>query len=129
MEAKSPLKGEEKSRSTRLVHLDRKEELRKKKIYWILRRGQDIFFSALALLVLWPLMLILALIIWIDDPHGSPVFSQLRCGRDGKLFKMYKFRSMYLDAEARKAELMKENRISDGMMFKLEFDPRIIGCE
>ena len=124
MEAKSPLKGEEKSRSTRLVHLDRKEELRKKKIYWILRRGQDIFFSALALLVLWPLMLILALIIWIDDPHGSPVFSQLRCGRDGKLFKMYKFRSMYVDAEQRLEEILKDNEM-DGPAFKMKDDPRI----
>ena len=42
---------------------------------------------------------------------------------------MYKFRSMYPDAEARKAELMKENRISDGRMFKLDYDPRIIGCK
>lgn len=124
MEAKSPLKGEEKSRSTRLVKLDRKEELRKKKIYWILRRGQDIFFSALALLVLWPLMLILALIIWIDDPHGSPVFSQLRCGRDGKLFKMYKFRSMYVDAEQRLEEILKDNEM-DGPAFKMKDDPRI----
>ena len=40
---------------------------------------------------------------------------------------MYKFRSMYMDAEARKAELMKDNRVGDGMMFKLDFDPRIIG--
>jgi len=42
---------------------------------------------------------------------------------------MYKFRSMYLDAEDRKAELMKENRVKDGMMFKLDYDPRIIGCK
>lgn len=40
---------------------------------------------------------------------------------------MYKFRSMYIDAEARKAELMKENRLGDGKMFKLDFDPRVIG--
>ena len=42
---------------------------------------------------------------------------------------MYKIRSMYLDAEERKKELMKDNRVSDGMMFKLDFDPRIIGNE
>ena len=42
---------------------------------------------------------------------------------------MYKFRSMYMDAEERKAELMKENRVQDGMMFKLDFDPRIIGSK
>ena len=40
---------------------------------------------------------------------------------------MYKFRSMYMDAEARKAELMKDNKLGDGKMFKLDFDPRVIG--
>ena len=48
-------------------------------------------------------------------------------GKNGKRFKMYKFRSMYLNAEERKQELMAQNRVKDGMMFKLEFDPRIIG--
>ena len=48
---------------------------------------------------------------------------------NGRKFKFYKIRSMYLDAEQRKAELMKDNRVSDGMMFKLDFDPRIIGNE
>ena len=44
-----------------------------------------------------------------------------------KKFKMYKFRSMYMDAEERKKELMAQNKISDGLMFKMDFDPRIIG--
>ena len=48
-------------------------------------------------------------------------------GKNGKKFKIYKFRSMYMDAEARKAELMKQNRVADGKMFKLDFDPRVIG--
>ena len=46
---------------------------------------------------------------------------------NGKKFKMYKFRSMYMDAEERKKELMAQNRVKDGMMFKLDWDPRIIG--
>ena len=50
-------------------------------------------------------------------------------GRNGKRFMMYKFRSMYLDAEAHKQELMEKNRIGDGMMFKLEEDPRILGSK
>ena len=50
-------------------------------------------------------------------------------GRNGKRFRIYKFRSMYMDAEERKKELMKENRVKDGMMFKLEWDPRIIGSK
>ena len=115
---------EETSDAHKLVHLDRKEQLRAKKRYWVLRRGQDIFFSALALLLLWPLMVILALVIYIDDPNGGPFFSQLRCGRDGKLFKMYKFRSMYVDAEERLADILKDNEM-DGPAFKMKDDPRI----
>lgn len=108
----------------KLVQLDRNEQLYSKKGYWILRRGQDILFSFLALLLLLPWMLLLALIIYLDDPHGSPIFAQVRCGRDGKLFKMYKFRSMYVDAEARLQELLKENEM-DGPAFKMKDDPRI----
>lgn len=107
-----------------LVTIDRGEQLRTRRGYWALRRGQDIFFTSLALLILWPVMLITALVIWVDDPHGSPVFSQIRCGRDGKLFKMYKFRSMYVDAEERLAELLDENEM-DGPAFKIKDDPRI----
>lgn len=107
-----------------LVTLDRSEQLHTRRGYWALRRGQDIFFTSLALLILWPVMLITALVIWVDDPHGSPVFSQIRCGRDGKLFKMYKFRSMYVDAEERLAELLDENEM-DGPAFKIKEDPRI----
>ena len=64
--------------------------------------------------------------IYIASP-GPIFFSQERVGKNGKKFKMYKFRSMYMDAEARKAELMKENKLGDGKMFKMDFDPRVIG--
>lgn len=64
--------------------------------------------------------------IYIASP-GPIFFSQERVGKNGKKFKMYKFRSMYLDAEERKAELMKHNKLGDGKMFKLDFDPRVIG--
>ncbi len=60
---------------------------------------------------------------------GPILYSQERIGQNGKRFRMYKIRSMYLDADARKQELMSQNRVADGMMFKLDFDPRIIGNE
>ena len=64
--------------------------------------------------------------IYISSP-GPIFFSQIRIGQNGKPFKMYKFRSMYMDAEERKAELMAQNKMSDSRMFKLDFDPRVIG--
>ncbi len=64
-------------------------------------------------------------IIFVKSP-GPVFFSQVRVGRNGKQFKIYKFRSMYLDAEERKKELLAQNNIKDGMMFKMDDDPRII---
>ena len=60
---------------------------------------------------------------------GPILFKQERIGKNGKRFMMYKIRSMYMDAEERKKGLMEQNRVKDGMMFKLDFDPRIIGNE
>ena len=82
-------------------------------------------FGCLATLVL---CLILGPIIYIKSP-GPIFFKQERIGKNGKKFKMYKFRSMYMDAETRKQELMEDNIMSDGMMFKAEWDPRIIGSK
>ncbi|MGN8887142.1 sugar transferase [Blautia sp. HCP28S3_G10] len=65
-------------------------------------------------------------IIYISSP-GPIFFAQTRIGENGKPFKMYKFRSMYMDAEERKKELMDQNKMSDARMFKLDFDPRVIG--
>ena len=124
METNTAVEEREEYQPCKLVVLDRKQQLHSKRGYWVLRRGQDIFFSALALLLLWPIMLIVALIIYIDDPHGSPFFGQIRCGRDGKPFKMYKFRSMYVDAEDRLKDLLKDNEM-DGPAFKMKDDPRI----
>lgn len=124
MRANSSVEDTPKQEENKLVRLDRKEQLHSKKRYWLVRRAQDIFFSALALLFLLPWMALLALVIYIDDPHGSPFFAQTRCGRDGKLFKMYKFRSMYVDAEERLSEILEDNEM-DGPAFKIKDDPRI----
>ena len=94
----------------------------------LIKRAMDIVGGFIGCLFTLLLTLIIGPIIFIKSP-GPIFFTQVRVGKNGKKFKMYKFRSMYRDAEARKAELMKENRVKDGLMFKLEFDPRIIGCE
>jgi len=95
-----------------------------KKLYWITKRAFDIIASFFALLVLSVPMIIVALIIYIDDPKGSPIFSQQRVGRKGKPFKMYKFRSMVVNAEDLLEDLQELNE-ADGPAFKIKDDPRI----
>ncbi len=104
--------------------LDREYELQRNRRYWRIRRAQDITIASLALIILLPVMLLIAVLIYLDDPKGSPIFSQIRCGRDGKEFKFYKFRSMYVDAEAQLEELMKYNE-APAPAFKIKNDPRI----
>ena len=93
-----------------------------------LKRSIDIVAGLVGCLITAVLFVILAPIIYIQSP-GPIFFSQVRVGKNGKKFKFYKFRSMYVDAEERKKELMEQNRVKDGMMFKLDFDPRIIGSK
>lgn len=104
--------------------LDREAVLRDKEVYWFWRRAQDILFSALGLVILFPLLLIVALAVYLDDPHGSPFFVQERVGRDGKRFRMYKFRSMVVNAESQLDSLLDANE-KDGPVFKIKDDPRI----
>lgn len=91
-----------------------------------LKRLMDISGGLVGCLVTLLLILVLGPMIYISSP-GPIFFAQERVGRNGKKFKIYKFRTMYPDAEERKKELMAQNRVEDGMMFKLDFDPRIIG--
>lgn len=111
-------------RVERKYFFDRDTILNRDRRYWVLRRAQDIFFSLLALLVLWPAMLIVALVIFIDSPGASPIFVQKRVGRDGKVFHFYKFRSMKPNAEALLKDLLEKNEM-DGPAFKMKDDPRI----
>lgn len=103
---------------------NRDEILRTKRFYWMGRRAQDIFFSLLALIVLAIPMLIVGLVIWIDSPGASPIFAQDRVGRDGRIFRFYKFRSMIPDAESKLNEVLDQNEM-DGPVFKMKNDPRI----
>ncbi len=92
------------------------------------KRAMDILGGLVGCIITGILCIILGPLIYIHSP-GPIFFSQTRVGKNGKKFKLYKFRSMYMDAEERKKELMKQNRVKDGMMFKLEWDPRIIGSK
>lgn len=74
--------------------------------------------------MLLPIFGLLALAIRLESP-GAALFKQTRIGRWGRIFTMYKFRSMYMDAEARKAELLADNEMSGGVTFKMQHDPRI----
>lgn len=91
-----------------------------------LKRAMDIVCGLAGCILTAIIFVFIAPVIYISS-SGPIFFSQERIGRNGKKFKIYKFRSMYMDAEARKAELMKENRMGDSKMFKLDFDPRVIG--
>ena len=92
----------------------------------LFKRVMDIAGGLVGCLLTVIIFIFVAPVIYISSP-GPIFFSQERIGKNGKKFKIYKFRSMYMDAEARKAELMKQNRVADGKMFKLDFDPRVIG--
>lgn len=88
------------------------------------KRLADIILSAAGLLLLSPLFAAIALAVKITSP-GPAIFTQTRVGRYGRHFRFYKFRSMYIDAEARKAELKDCNESGDGVIFKMRDDPRI----
>lgn len=90
-----------------------------KRIFDIVVASVGSIFAVLVMIVVGP-------IIKFQSP-GPILFKQERIGRNGKHFYMYKIRSMHVDAESRKQELLDENNVKDGMMFKMDFDPRIIG--
>lgn len=92
--------------------------------YLAAKRCFDVVMSLLALILLSPLFLVLAVIIFVDDPHGSPIFSQIRVGKDGRLFRFYKFRSMIVNAEDMLEQLQDQNEM-EGPAFKIKDDPRI----
>ena len=93
----------------------------------VAKRILDILGGIIGCLITIILTIIVGPIIYIKSP-GPIFFKQTRIGKNGRKFKMYKFRSMYMDAEERKKELMAQNKMC-GHMFKLDYDPRIIGSE
>lgn len=94
----------------------------------MMKRMLDVAGGLVGCLLTLLLVALVGPLIYAKSP-GNIFFSQIRVGRNGKRFKIYKFRSMKLDADAMKKELAGQNEVADGMMFKIENDPRIIGCE
>ena len=88
------------------------------------RRALDVAVSLAALVALSPLLVSVAALIRLESP-GPVFFAQTRVGKWGQLFRMYKFRSMVTDAEARKAALATSNEMEDGVLFKMRADPRV----
>ena len=111
---------------TNLMNLREYEVIEPKEgpVYMFCKRAMDIIGSLAGLILLSPLLLIIAIAIKIEDPKGSIFFAQQRCGKDNKLFPMYKFRSMVSNAEELLEELMEHNEM-DGPVFKIKDDPRI----
>lgn len=99
--------------------------LERRPAYRVLKRAFDITFSLFVLAAFWWLYLVLAIVVKADDPKGSPIFVQERIGKNGKPFKMYKFRTMCVDAEDRLSEVAHLNEKS-GPVFKIKEDPRIL---
>lgn len=91
---------------------------------FFVKRFIDIFGALFFLLVLSPIFVITAVAIYFDDP-GSILYGQKRVGKNGRQFKMLKFRSMVADADKLRAELMSKNESKDGVIFKMKNDPRI----
>ncbi len=92
--------------------------------YLFIKRIFDIVASFAALFILSPLFLVIAILIKLEDPKGPVFYSQIRVGRNGKKFRMYKFRSMCVDADKKLKDLLAKNEV-EGAMFKMKDDPRI----
>jgi len=91
---------------------------------YVVKRVLDVVASAILLVLLMPVFFAVAVAIRLEDP-GPILFKQKRVGRWGTLFTMWKFRSMYTDAEERKKELMAQNEMEGGVIFKMKDDPRV----
>ena len=116
-----------------LIHQGKCKRKVKWKLFWwqVTVRGSylfktvvDVTCASLGILVLSPVFLVCAAVIRLESP-GPVIFKQKRIGRDGRPFNFYKFRSMYIDAGQRRQELLKANESNDGVIFKMQKDPRV----
>lgn len=108
---------------------------RLKKRFWsfrtefgrVVKRWMDVCGSLAAIVILMPLFVVVAVWLKLDSP-GPLIYRQVRIGLHGRPFYFYKFRSMYIDSDARRAALERENESRDGVIFKMKNDPRITRC-
>lgn len=104
--------------------IERKITIEHKPVYSFFKRVFDLVCSLVALVVLFIPLAVVTIIILIDSPGASPIYSQTRVGKSGREFKFYKFRSMVPGAESMLEELLPQNEM-DGPAFKIKEDPRI----
>lgn len=97
---------------------------RSRKGYVYMKRIMDIFGSLFGIVLLSPVLLLVSLLIKLEDPKGKVIFKQIRVGKDGKRFYIYKFRSMISNAEQLLDRLIDKNETT-GAMFKMKDDPRV----
>lgn len=100
-----------------------KDKIESRFIYHGMKRLFDIVAATCGIIILSPLMIIIAVLIKNED-HGPIFYKQVRVGKNGKTFKMYKFRSMFINADKMLNKLKEQNDV-DGPMFKMKDDPRV----
>lgn len=105
------------------IHIDERK-LQHQYGYRFIKRLFDVVASSVAVVILSPVFLIIAIAIKINDPAGPVFYTQTRVGKDGKPFKMFKFRSMVTNADELLERLRDQNEV-EGAMFKMKDDPRI----
>lgn len=101
-----------------------KDQIEKRIFYHFFKRSFDELLSIIAIILLIPVFVITAILIKIDDPNGPVIYSQIRIGKNGHPFKMYKFRSMVINADKKLKMLLDQSDVG-GTMFKIKNDPRV----
>ena len=100
-----------------------KEQIKSRFMYHSIKRIFDFMAAIYGVIILSPVMLVIAILIKVED-HGPVFYKQVRVGKNGKKFKMYKFRSMFVNADKMLSKLKEQNDV-EGPMFKMKDDPRI----
>ncbi|KRM41191.1 sugar transferase [Lentilactobacillus parafarraginis] len=101
-----------------------KDQIKKRIFYHFFKRFFDELLSISAIILLIPVFVVTSILIKIEDPHGPIFYSQIRIGKNNRPFKMYKFRSMVINADERLKTLLDQNDV-EGAMFKMKSDPRV----